>query len=262
MRACRVLCAFLAVASAPTVAALAGEPVTNGAGVLQLEATVNPATAVAPRTKPTPIGLTLDLRYRSVSGTPTPPLLAGALDLPVDMNVNLEPRPRCRLSMLLARGLAGCPGRSRVGWGTAVLDARPAGGGYPLNADVRVLSAIVDVPPPIPPLRPAKYLVIYAFAPTAEAFIPVYPDSLNRSGLVIPSTRTTIPEGVQIEQLSVTFRRMRWPRSEGGKPLIQAPTSCAGSWDFAAYVWPGSVGGPELDASDEVPCEKGGRGTQ
>jgi hypothetical protein len=94
-------------------------------------------------------------------------------------------------------------------------------------------------------------------------FIPVYPNRFrNPSGLATTNVQFAIPGGVEFEDLSMTFRTMRWPRSEGGRPLIQAPTDCSGTWHFTASVRPGAFGGPELDASDDVPCLSGGEGAQ
>jgi hypothetical protein len=79
----------------------------------------------------------------------------------------------------------------------------------------------------------------------------------DRSVIGEQANSTTVPFGVGIEQLAVTFRSMRWPRAEGGKPLIQAPTRCAGSWRFTTDMTFVRFG-PHLDAIDDVPCRQGG----
>jgi len=251
------LIALGALAATPVLVAAtratAGPPVSDGTDTLQLEATVHPATT-ATRPHPRPVALHLTVRHTSVSGAPaTPPRLFG-FDLPSGMNVNLEPRPKCRWSRLLDRGLNGCPKPSRVGAGTAVLDGRPAGRGYPLTAKVHVLSTLMDVHPPGFPAFPV--LAVYASAPGAEVFTAFGVGSRDRSGMGVNSASTSVPFGVAIEQLAVTFRSVRWPRAEGGKPLIQAPTRCAGSWRFTADMTFIRFG-PHLVAIDDVPCRQG-----
>jgi hypothetical protein len=250
------LVAIGAVAAVPMLVtasrAGAGPPASNGTDTLQLETAAHPATT-ASRAHPRPVALDLALRHTAVSGAPaTPPRLFG-FDLPRGMNVTLEPRPKCRWTRLLQRGLTGCSKRSQVGAGTAVLDGRPAGRGYPLPAKVRVFSALMDEHPP--GFRAFPVLAVYAVAPGAEVFIRMGVGSRDASD--VGASATTVPYGVGIEQLDLTFRRMRWPQAEGGKPFIQAPTRCAGSWRFTADMTFVRFG-PHLVATDDVPCERGG----
>jgi hypothetical protein len=246
--ACAVACAGPGVARA-------GQPVSDGTDTLQLEAAVHPATT-APRGKPRPVALQLAVRHTSVSGGPASALRTATFDLPAGMNVNLEPRTACRVSALVLHGARGCPARSQVGSGTAVLDARPAGRGYPLRAKVRVFSAVLDVPPPPPGVRPARRgsLVIYAFAPRAAVFLPFSHPGPRPTWLGLSGSGFTMPSsGVGVEELSVTLRAMRWPKAEGGKPLVQAPTRCAGAWHFSVDF---AFFGSGLTATDDVPCRQ------
>jgi hypothetical protein len=244
-----------------TMPAPAGQPATNGTDTLQLEAAVRPAVTGS-RARPRPVALELALRYTSVSGAPTTQYRTAGFQLPSGMDVNLEPKPTCRYSALLSHGVRGCPERTQVGSGTAILDGRPAGLGYPLPAKVRVFSALVDVsfgnPPRRPGSRPKPRLIIYAFAPGADVFVPVVPAHMPHfRGLGITNDKTSMPLGITIEELRMTLRHMRWPKTEGGKPLVQAPTTCTGSWRFAAdYTF--ARFGPHLVASDDVPCRRAG----
>jgi hypothetical protein len=179
------------------------------------------------------------------------------VDLPTGMNVNLEPRPKCRLSALVLHGVNGCSRQSRIGAGTAVLDGRAAGRGYPLRARVRVFSALWDVPPPPPGFPSPHVFVAYASAPDAGLFIGMGNNPrFDRSALgVYGGGILGMPVGMAVEELNLTFRSMRWPRAEGAKPLIQAPTRCTSSWRFtAAYQFVRF--GPRLTATDDVPCRE------
>jgi hypothetical protein len=188
------------------------------------------------------------LRYVSVSGGPATPVRTGMFRLPVGMKINLEPKPSCRYSALVLHGVKGCSKRSQVGSGTAVLDGRPAGLGYPLHAKVRVFSAMVDAFQS-PGFGPKPRLLAYAFAPRANVFVPLG----GGHGLPIANGQISAPPGVGIAELRITLRSMRWPKAEGGTPLVQAPTRCAGSWRFAADFTFVRFG-PHLVASDDVPC--------
>jgi hypothetical protein len=249
-----VVAGMCAVACAEPGVARAGQPVTNGTDIAQFEVAVRPASA-ATRENPRPVSLAFALRHTSASGGPATRLRTGALHLPSGMDVNLEPKPTCRLSALLLHGVRGCATRAQVGAGTAVLDGRPAGRGYPLRAKVRVFSALVDVPPPPPGFRVRPALIIYAFAPGADVFLPFGHPPSRPNWLGIGPGPTTIPLGINIEDLRVTLRAIRWPKAEGGKPLVQAPTRCTGAWHFSADVAL-AIGG--LVATDDVPCRRAG----
>jgi hypothetical protein len=229
-----------------TMPAPAGQPATNGTDTLQLEAGVRPAVTGS-RAKPRPVALDVVLRYGSVSGGPATPIRTGMVRLPAGMKVNLEPKPSCRYSTLALHGLKGCSKRSQVGSGTAILDGRPAGLGYPLHAKVRVFSALVDAFQ-LPGFRPRSRLIAYAFAPGADVFLP-----LGGHGLDFAQGAVSAPRGVGMPELRITLRSMRWSKAQGGKPLVQAPTRCAGTWSFAADFTFVRFG-PHLVASDEVPC--------
>lgn len=230
-----------------TMPAPAGQPVTNGTDTLQLEAGVRPAVTGS-RAKPRPVALDLVLRYVSVSGGPTTPVRVGMFRLPAGMKVNLEPKPSCRYSALALHGLKGCSKRSQVGSGTAILDGRPAGLGYPLHAKVRIFSAMIDSFQ-LPGFRPRSRLLAYAIAPGADVFLPLG----GGHGLGFAMGATSAPPGVGTAELRITLRSMRWSKAQGGKPLVQAPTRCAGTWSFAADFTFVRFG-PHLVASDEVPC--------
>jgi hypothetical protein len=230
--------------------ATAGPPASNGTDTLQLEASVRPATT-APRAKPRPVALELILRHSSVSSAPTTVRTAPVFDLPDGMNVNLDPTPACRWSAVLDRGVNGCGRRSRVGSGTAVLDGRPAGRGYPLQAKVRVYSAVRDQPPPPRGMRALRVLLVYAHAPGAELFIPYFPNQIrNPSGLLPQNALISVPFGIGLLDLRLRLHRVRWPQRKGGKPLFAAPTRCRGAWRFSVSV-------ARLEATDDVPCRKG-----
>jgi hypothetical protein len=246
-----LLAATCATCGATAMPAHAGQPVTTGTDTMQLEATVSPAVT-APRGKPRPVALQLELRLTSTTSGTASAIRTGWWDLPPGMNVNPGPKPSCRLSALILHRSRGCSKRWQVGSGSAVLDGRPAGLGYPLAAKVRVLSGIVDVPPPPKGFKPLQALIIYAFAPGADVLIPVAPNLVvNPSSLFMSNSRATIPPGVGIEDLKFRIRSMRWPKRAGGKPLIQAPTKCAGSWRFTANMAFATTG---LSPTDDVPC--------
>jgi hypothetical protein len=230
-----------------TMPAPAGQPATNGTDTLQLEAGVRPAVTGS-RAKPRPVALDLAVRLTSVSGAPTTPVRTAVFGFPTGMDVNLEPKPTCRYSDLRLRGVKGCTKRAQVGSGTAILDGRPAGEAYPLRAKVHVFSAVLDTP-----LRQPR-LIVYAFASRAEVLFPLVPARMGHfRGLFVGGERFSAPAGVTIEELRITLRSMRWPKAEGGEPLVRAPTRCAGSWRFTAdYTFVRF--GPHLVANDDVPC--------
>jgi hypothetical protein len=250
------LVAIGALAAAPVLVvaarAPAGPPVSNGTDTLQLEASVRPATT-ATRAHPRPVALTLTVRHSSESSVPATAATVPLFDLPDGMDVNLDPHPACRWSAVLVRGASGCVRRSQVGTGAAIIDGRPAGRGYPLQARVRVYSAVLDQPPPPRGFRPLSVLLVYAHAPGADVFIPYYPNRVrNPSALIPQNALTSVPFGIGLLDLRLSLRSVRWPKRKGGKPLVAAPTRCTGSWHFSVRL------PSDLTATDDVPCRRGG----
>lgn len=118
MRNVLIACAALALGSAATASAIAGE-VTTQQGQIQ-------TFDVSQSTRGVGTTARLQMTLRQANGSVAAAWDRLELYFPRGMNINTRRFPKCEVSKLQARGHRACPRRSRVGSGSMTADARPA----------------------------------------------------------------------------------------------------------------------------------------
>jgi hypothetical protein len=242
--------AFLAVL-APASALAVSESAT-------LDASFSPNRLGVPTT------ITFGFHLATAEGTAPPPLTAMDLEMPAGLNYTTTTLGLaiCQPAALAARGLAGCPANSRLGYGSADVEV-PFGTGA--GHEIPEIQA-VSVPSPKGNLTVLFY---------ANGLFPVYAQ-LAFAGEVLPATGrfgsqlatsvpliTSVPGGPDVSVVSVTstigpshltyYKHVHGRRVSFHPRGVAVPERCpGGGFPFAANFT--FLDGSHTSAQTTVPC--------
>jgi len=161
---------------------------------------------------------------------------------------------KCRESKLEKSGPKACAKASRIGTGSAVVDARPT---LPdkIKADVVAFNGMLDVNSAGEPITPVPAVLIFARGSNgAKAYVPV----LFKGGDRLVTTDRPPPQDGQPPAFSIVRLHLKVPvktKSANGRTVgyVEAPLSCPrGKWKFTQLN--STYSGEKLTATDTQPC--------
>jgi hypothetical protein len=198
----------LALAVALPATAQAAQTATLGAAVTLIE---------QPRERPWALGLDLSTTIATPDGSPPSPLKRFEVRLP-KATVNSRAFPSCKRADLEARKAPdGCPAGSRLGRGTAVVDARPIIG-EPLEARIDVFNG-----------GPGRLLFLGRVdrgVSVQVVFEGVLRRVTGRFGYVLTVTMPPLPTVPGARDAAVTAFAVRVQARRRGVSYIEAPRRC------------------------------------
>lgn len=244
----RVLCAACSTCLLVCMA-MAGD--ATGATYGTIASTLNPGRLGARGS------LTLDTSFfGGESGIPAP-VRATTLQLPAGLALDIPHLQSCSLARLRDRGAAGCPSRSRIGTGQALVEV--LAGSLRLSERV-TLSLFMGVPRN---LSPTFEVLGQGYTPVDERLVftgsalpdaAPYGEQLVLDMPVIP----TLALEPNVSIVSLSLRIGEAPRPGRAAPTsVVAPSSCpAGGFPFAAQF--AFEDGSSSDATYSMPCPRQG----
>jgi hypothetical protein len=250
-RAAAVLLAVIGGACSPGAAAAAVETATLHAGF-------------SPNRRGAPTTITFSLRLATAEGTAPPPLTRMSLRMPAGINYTSTTLGLaiCQPAALLARGLAGCPANSRLGYGSALVEV-PFGTGA--GHEIPEIQAVAG-PSPSGNLAVLFYANgLYPVSAQLTFSGEVLPDSGpfgSQLAVAVPLV-TSVPGGpdVSIVEVHTTIgpAHLTYYRHHHGRLVpfhprgVAVPEHCPhGGFPFAAEFT--FLDGSSTTASTTVPC--------
>jgi hypothetical protein len=176
--------------------------------------------------------VTFEFRFSEDEEGVPQPLSGVLLELPAGLGINLRGAPICSTGSLQSRGPSGCPSRSLLGRGTAVLEVRPGSQILPEQVSISVFRG------PNRHNRPTLEIFGQGQTPLYESSISTAvlgPDSApygSRLAISIPPIPTlTLEPNASFQSFSLTIRG---PGARGAS-AVTVPRRCpAGGFPFAA----------------------------
>jgi hypothetical protein len=238
------------VALAPAAPADTG---SSGDLRLSLDVTVKPARASKPG-RPRGISVHYVQKLTTASGQrPQEDVKRVTIKLPRGFRINVRAFRRCRMSTyIVADSISACPRKSFAGTGWGTVDARPA---IPqlIQAKIRAFAGIADVDATGNPQTGEPALLIVAESRIGNVNArSLYALKIRGRRLSIDFTAGTAGGSGSPYIISEIGLKLRDVRGRRGRPLVQTPTRCTGSWRFAQTTK--LFGGRSVRARDDVPC--------
>lgn len=197
--------------------------------------------------------LTLSIRFGGGEAGVPAPLSRAVLRLPANLNLDIPQLRSCSLTRLQALGPAGCPPRSKIGGGDALVEGELSGVAVTENVK---LTAFLG---PLDNLQPTFEIVGEGYRPigaqlalTADALPAAQPYGEELVMTVPPISTVPGEPDASVLSFSLTIGR---PRAGHGAPAILVPAHCPRSgFPFAAeFTYADGSSGRALATS---PCPK------